>query len=746
MSISSSPRSAGPSETSNRCPSWRPSGSSRLMSAAGGACSSISPSSPTSATPGSSRPSPPSTRSTSCGGSESRRTWWCAARSQRSRTTSARRSRCSPASRWRRSSRPATCLTSTRCPLSSRPRAWMTSSCASTSVWTRPPPDLSRWEDITRRASEAEEPVRIALVGKYVQLEDAYLSVVEALKHAGTHHGAKVEIDWVDSEAVGDPAVTRRLEQAGGILIPGGFGGRGIEGKIRAAQVAREHGIPYLGICLGMQIAVAEFARHMAGMEGANSTEFDPETPFPVIDLLPEQKEMADMGGTMRLGADPIKLHDDTRIRELYGEAVVYERHRHRYEVNNHLRRKLRVGWACAARAPLPTTGWSRRSSWIPPSIPSSWPRSTTPSSSPAPNVPRRCSTPSWELRWPTPGVRSRCPTSAGETEVLRRPRCGRPHPPREAHHRGRAQPAGRDVRHALPDREPVGSGEALHRLGQGRARGPGAGRRGGRRGSRGWDPDAGNLLARVPGQDGHSVLICAHLDTVPLTAPIEPVVVNGGWENANEGFWEPTTRRRWPWLSSWPAASPMVTRHPRSGWSFSSPSARRWLYGAPRPLTPAGCTARSAMCSITPPPSGKSFSPHPPTTGSWPMSGVVPPTPESGPRRAAARSRRRREPSRRCRLGRLDPETTANVGTIRGGTNANVVAEHCHLEAEVRSLAEGRAEELATELVDHLQEAANAGECDLDVTVERMFEGYRTRASRAAGHPGRAGAAGLRV
>jgi CTP synthase len=204
-----------------------------------------------------------------------------------------------------------------------------------------PAPDLSGWEAITRAAAQATDHVRIALVGKYVQLEDAYLSVVEALKHAGVHHGARVEVDWVDSEAVSDPAVAQRLKDAGGILIPGGFGGRGIEGKIRAAQIAREHRIPYLGICLGMQIAVAEFARHMAEMEGANSTEFDPETPFPVIDLLPEQKELADMGGTMRLGADPIKLHDSTRIRELYGEAVVYERHRHRYEVNNHLRKRL---------------------------------------------------------------------------------------------------------------------------------------------------------------------------------------------------------------------------------------------------------------------------------------------------------------------------------------------------------------------------------------------------------------------
>jgi CTP synthase len=216
-----------------------------------------------------------------------------------------------------------------------------------------PEPDLSDWEEITRRSAEAGRSVRIALVGKYVRLEDAYLSVVEALRHAGTHHDAKVEVDWIDSEEVSDPAVAARLESASGILIPGGFGGRGIEGKIRAAQIARENKIPYLGICLGMQLAVAEFARHVAGMEGANSTEFDLETPFPVIDLLPEQKEIADMGGTMRLGADPVKLHESTRIREIYGEPVVYERHRHRYEVNNHLRRRLEAaGLVCSGTSP----------------------------------------------------------------------------------------------------------------------------------------------------------------------------------------------------------------------------------------------------------------------------------------------------------------------------------------------------------------------------------------------------------
>jgi CTP synthase len=214
-------------------------------------------------------------------------------------------------------------------------------------------PDLSGWKAITRRASAADRRVRIALVGKYVQLADAYLSVVEALRHAGVHHDAKVDVDWIDSESVGDPEVLRRLNNADGILIPGGFGGRGWEGKIRAAQIAREEQIPYLGICLGMHVAVSEFARHVAGMDGANSTEMDLETPFPVIDLLPEQKEIADMGGTMRLGADPVKLHDGTRVRSLYGEAVVYERHRHRYEVNNHLRRRLEsAGLICSGTSP----------------------------------------------------------------------------------------------------------------------------------------------------------------------------------------------------------------------------------------------------------------------------------------------------------------------------------------------------------------------------------------------------------
>src|SRR3954447_7100290 len=206
-----------------------------------------------------------------------------------------------------------------------------------------PAPELGQWEQLIRRAGDAlsADPIRIALVGKYVKLEDAYLSVVESLRHSGFQLGRGVEIVWVGSETLDDRDALAVLSDVDGILIPGGFGERGIEGKIAAARIAREQKIPFLGVCLGMQMAVSEFARHVVGMDGANSTEFDPETPYPVIDLLPEQKEVADMGGTMRLGADPIKLHEGTAAREIYDEPVIYERHRHRYEVNNFLRRRL---------------------------------------------------------------------------------------------------------------------------------------------------------------------------------------------------------------------------------------------------------------------------------------------------------------------------------------------------------------------------------------------------------------------
>ena len=203
------------------------------------------------------------------------------------------------------------------------------------------PTDLGEWLDLVHRLDEREGEIEIALVGKYIKLQDAYLSVHEALKHAGIFHGVNVSVRTVDAEGMSVEEAQAELESVHGVLVPGGFGSRGWEGKILACRIAREHGIPYLGICLGMHVAVSEFARHVCGMDGANSTEMDPETPYPVIDLLPEQKEVEDLGGTMRLGAQAIELAEGTLARAAYGEAVVHERHRHRYEVNNYFRPRL---------------------------------------------------------------------------------------------------------------------------------------------------------------------------------------------------------------------------------------------------------------------------------------------------------------------------------------------------------------------------------------------------------------------
>ena len=208
-----------------------------------------------------------------------------------------------------------------------------------------PQADLGEWLQLTERISQRNEAVEIALVGKYVKLHDAYLSVHEALKHAGIHNGTRVHVRWVDAEDMTLDEARDALSNADGVLVPGGFGSRGWEGKILACRVAREDGIPYLGICLGMHVAVSEFARHVCDLDGANSTEMDPETPYPVIDLLPEQKEVEDLGGTMRLGAQAVELGEGTRTREVYGhEPVISERHRHRYEVNNAYRQQLAAG------------------------------------------------------------------------------------------------------------------------------------------------------------------------------------------------------------------------------------------------------------------------------------------------------------------------------------------------------------------------------------------------------------------
>jgi CTP synthase len=215
------------------------------------------------------------------------------------------------------------------------------------------PIDLSGWEDLARQVSDASRPVRIGVVGKYVNLPDAYLSVVEALRHSGFHHGAKVEVDWIQAEQIPDLLAGDRLNQLDGMIIPGGFGERGIAGKIEAARYAREHDIPCLGLCLGLQVMVIEVARHLANLEGANSREFDTTTPYPVIDLMDDQQNVVEKGGTMRLGSYVAQLSAGSKVAEAYGAEVVSERHRHRYEVNPRFRSRLEeAGLRCSGTSP----------------------------------------------------------------------------------------------------------------------------------------------------------------------------------------------------------------------------------------------------------------------------------------------------------------------------------------------------------------------------------------------------------
>ena len=201
-----------------------------------------------------------------------------------------------------------------------------------------PEPDLTEWKDMVDRLQHPDKKVEIALVGKYTQLHDAYLSVVEALHHGGIENRTEVSIRWVDSEELEKSDCETMLSGIDGMIIPGGFGNRGTEGMILAAQYARENRIPYLGICLGMQMAMIEFARHVIGYTDANSSELAPDTAHPVIDLMPEQKNVTDLGGTMRLGAYPCILKKDSKAYQLYGREQIFERHRHRYEVNNEYR------------------------------------------------------------------------------------------------------------------------------------------------------------------------------------------------------------------------------------------------------------------------------------------------------------------------------------------------------------------------------------------------------------------------
>ena len=218
--------------------------------------------------------------------------------------------------------------------------------CRELGLWTRPP-QLDEWREMVARIKSLQYRVTIGLVGKYVQLHDAYLSVAEALRHAGYACDARVEIRWIDSETITDETVTEALAGCDGIIVPGGFGDRGVEGMIVTARYAREHDIPYLGICLGMQVAVIEFARHVCGLADATSGEFDPSSPHKVIDFLPDQDETVSKGGTLRLGAYPCRIAEGTVMRRCYGVVEIRERHRHRYEFNNDYRELLRDKGLC---------------------------------------------------------------------------------------------------------------------------------------------------------------------------------------------------------------------------------------------------------------------------------------------------------------------------------------------------------------------------------------------------------------
>ncbi|ACS98817.1 CTP synthase [Paenibacillus sp. JDR-2] len=202
-------------------------------------------------------------------------------------------------------------------------------------------PDMTQWEDLVNRVKSLHKTTEIAIVGKYVALHDAYLSIVEALGHAGYDADSEVKLRWVNAEEIDDENVSEMLKGVHGILVPGGFGDRGIEGKVSAIRYAREQQIPFFGICLGMQVAVIEYARSVAGLFNANSAEINPSTPYPVIDLLPDQKDIEDMGGTMRLGLYPCKLKPGSLAATEYNDELVYERHRHRYEFNNEYRERI---------------------------------------------------------------------------------------------------------------------------------------------------------------------------------------------------------------------------------------------------------------------------------------------------------------------------------------------------------------------------------------------------------------------
>ena len=552
-----------------------------------------------------------------------------------------------------------------------------------------PAPDLSGWDRLVRRAGEAEQrpPVKIALVGKYVQLEDAYKSVVEALRHSGFQHGCAIDIDWVDSETLDDSEVRERLAHADGILIPGGFGVRGIEGKIEAARIAREEKIPFLGVCLGMQMAVADFARHVVDMPGANSTEFDPETPYPVIDLLPEQKEVSDMGGTMRLGADPVKLHEGTLARDIYGEAVIYERHRHRYEVNNFLRRRLEAeGLVISGTSPDERLVEIIEISDHPFFVASQFhPEFKSRPERPAPLFRdfvgaafehaggRAAAEPAEEAVSAADAGRS----AAGRFRAAAL----------EAGLRRRARAAERHLRRALPHREPV---RARARVLRARRRRSCAGCGSRRRRT----PPATCSRASPAAASARSS--SARTSTPSTTAASRST----RWSSTAAGRTPttassaPTTRPRSRSSSSWRGAA--ASRAPRSGSSCSSPPARRTRSRAPRSSTPRSCSPTSATSSTTRRRSARWSPRRRPTSASPPSSTAAPPTPGIRPEAGRSAILAAAQAIAHMPLGRIDEQTTANVGSIQGGAGStNIVPERCSLLAETRSLDPSRVEDV---------------------------------------------------
>ena len=582
-----------------------------------------------------------------------------------------------------------------------------------------------------RQATEAQShsPVKIALVGKYVQLEDAYLSVVEALRHSGFQQGRGIEIDWVDSETLDDGEVRARLHGADGILIPGGFGVRGIEGKITAARIAREQKIPFLGICLGMQMAVADFARHVVGMDGANSTEFDPETPYPVIDLLPEQKEVADMGGTMRLGADPIKLHANTRAREIYGEAVIYERHRHRYEVNNFLRKRIEAaGLVCSGTSPderlveiieIPDHPFFVASQYHP--------EFKSRPERPAPLFRDFVAAALERMKEQRPQEIAYRRAGRGPVRAARRSasRAGAaPAAAEEAGQRGREDQAGRALRGALPHPQPFVGGGGVRRARHRRAARDGArgrARRGGQpAGARARAVRADRPAVRAPGHGAAGRADRAgagrrRLGERERRHPRRRQQVRGGDDPGRRPPLHASRARR--------SASSCCSRWPRrSACSGPSASTRRscasefgYVFDHATPIGEL-VTASPTLYRVEAEFHGKSA-----------HAGL---RPEEGRSAILAAA----HAAIAMPHGRIDDQTTANIGYLHGGVEStNVVPERARIFAEVRSVDADTAEDVLAAMIDALHDGASHGECDVDVITEKQVVGYKVKPSSPA-------------